>query len=88
MKVLTFTYVREDFVDMYPVGENLDCGIKYINKVYPILKKIVKNKSINLWCTGSSGLILATLLMTKLYKNKTLWFKYYYRWFYSYRRHC
>lgn len=56
---------------LYPVSLNIESGLHFINKSYPHLKKLLDDKvDINIWCRGSSGAILSTLLVTKLISDK------------------
>jgi len=50
----------------YPIGENIGDAIKYIDDVTPLIKEIIKDYPVNIWCSGSSGAILATLLVKNL----------------------
>lgn len=52
----------------YPVGENMDEATEYINEVAKILinNKYCPRTNINIFCMGSSGTILSSLLYSKL----------------------
>lgn len=53
----------------YPVGNNICKAIEYVNRVVKTivsLNLLDKIDSLNIWCRGSSGSILAALLADKL----------------------
>lgn len=51
----------------YPVGSHMNKAIDYIKKVATVLNDIdTKDKTISLFCTGSSGAILSSLLYSQL----------------------
>lgn len=67
MKTIFFT---ENFSkSIYPVGENVQVAMDYIYEVTPHIKKLVGNHPINIWCSGSSGAILAAFLVKNLDNN-------------------
>lgn len=57
-----YHFFVKDKLLYHPMGENLQGAIEYIEEVAPFIQKIVKEKSINIWCRGSSGAILGALL--------------------------
>ena len=51
----------------YPVGLNMKDAVDYINKVGEVINlPCSKSTEIAIWCRGSSGAILASLLLVKL----------------------
>lgn len=59
-------YVPREFYVAYPVGSIPKLAVKFIEKVVPIVKEIIKAEDVNIWVRGSSGAILGTLLMAGL----------------------
>lgn len=57
--------------DFYPVGEHVGYWIKFIDLITIKLLEIIGDKRVNIWCSGSSGAILAALL-AKSVKNTVL----------------
>lgn len=66
--------IEEDIYLNYPVGHYINQANNYINIVYNKLKDLVKDYPINIWCRGSSGAILSTLLANKFPDNNCLIF--------------
>lgn len=50
----------------YPIGHNLQDSFAYIDEVLPFVQSVVGSRPVNVWCRGSSGAILATLLIKGL----------------------
>jgi len=52
----------------YPVGENIASAIKSVKKMANCFNEVneFKDKYVNIWCRGSSGAILATLLASTI----------------------
>lgn len=46
----------------YPMGENIAQAIQYIDQAVPFIKDLIKDFPVHIWCSGSSGAILAALL--------------------------
>lgn len=59
-------YVSRELHISYPVGSSPELAVKFIEKVVPIVKDIIKEDDVNIWVRGSSGTILGTLLMAGL----------------------
>lgn len=60
----------------YPIGSHMDEVIQFMDRMKPIISDICKkllnvdsNTTIAIWCRGSSGAILASLLSVILYSN-------------------
>jgi hypothetical protein len=58
-------------VILYPVGEHMDRAIQFIDAAAPLVQNIIGEKALNIWCRGSSGAILASLLVAKLSDKNT-----------------
>jgi len=71
MKIIQIPFSKEL---EYPVSQNMLEAINFINVVTPRLKKLIGNQKLNIWCRGSSGAILAALLVNKLKTNDCLIF--------------
>lgn len=67
LKVLEYTDRCLDD-GFYPVGKNMPKAIRFVNETFTSLLDILPESVafINIWCTGSSGAILAGLLANKL----------------------
>lgn len=67
MKVITFE--SEMTID-YPVGNNISAAIQLVKIGSVEVKKLINTDHlVNIWCRGSSGAILATLLASNLSNN-------------------
>ena len=60
----------------YPIGSHMDEVIQFMDRMKPVISDICKNLlnvdsdiTIAVWCRGSSGAILASLLSVILYSN-------------------
>lgn len=60
-------HIKIDMINVqYPVGEDMNNCITVIDNYISAFQKVICNNSlINLWCTGSSGAILATIFALK-----------------------
>lgn len=56
----------------YPTGINIGEAVKYINKVYPKVNRLLKGRNLNIWCRGSSGAILGALLASKIPNSRVV----------------
>lgn len=56
-------FIKTDTIETYPIGLEVQLVKEQINKtVEALLLKVPKDEFIAFWCTGSSGLIISTLL--------------------------
>lgn len=53
----------------YPVGHNLDVNIPLIKKMATKIKEIYPTECIDLWCRGSSGTIIASIIASTIEIN-------------------
>lgn len=69
MTIVTFKTYDDD--EYYPVQFFMRAAISNVNEIYNNLKNEVNlsNININVWCSGSSGDILAALLVNKIYND-------------------
>lgn len=55
-----------EFIQEYPVGENIKSYFHPCEEVAEIIKKEFPNKSITFWCRGSSGAMISALVCQHL----------------------
>lgn len=63
---MKFIYFKQKRILEYPIGLNMYDAISYIGEITPHLKKIIQEEPLNIWCMGSSGAILAALLVKNI----------------------
>lgn len=63
MNIIPFTDKR---YLSYPVGMYMQDAIQYIKEVTPFIKDLIGAEPVNIWVRGSSGAILAALLVSNL----------------------
>lgn len=67
---MTELYLRDNIYIPYPAYQDLSGAKQYIDNAFELLQPLINDKDeINLWCTGTSGIFLATLLMCKFDLN-------------------
>ena len=67
-------FISGAFTDLsYPTGANIKQAIAFINEAVPHVQSVIDEikktkevKSINLWCRGSSGAMLAAIIASKM----------------------
>lgn len=64
MKIITFKPL--ECSELYPIGTNIPDTLVYIDRVMEKLGPLIKDRIVNIWCRGSSGAILAALLVSKI----------------------
>ena len=55
-----------EFIQAYPVGENIKSYFNPCEEVAEIIEKEFPNKSITFWCRGSSGAMISALVCQHL----------------------